>query len=113
MVVERKLAKTEAKLGGTELKLVEVESLNLAWVDEIADLKVALEACENKWYNEGFVNAENSVEPIVHQAWLHGFKKGCLAALHAMGVPEDSPLRNRANPIPGSSSPRSESSWHC
>ena len=56
------------KLGGTELKLAEAESLNLAQVDEIADLKVALEACENKWYNEGFADAENSVEPVICQA---------------------------------------------
>ena len=52
--------------GGIELKLAEVESLNLVHVDEIADLNVALEACENKWYDKGFADAENSVEPIVH-----------------------------------------------
>ena len=44
---------TEAKdiLKGVKLKLVEIASLNLAQVDEIADLKAALEACENKWYD--------------------------------------------------------------
>ena len=36
------------KLGGTELKLAEGESLNLVQADEIANLKVVLEACENK-----------------------------------------------------------------
>ena len=46
--------------------MAEVESLNLVHVDEIADLKVALEACENKWYDKGFTDAENSVEPIIH-----------------------------------------------
>ena len=56
------------KLGGTELKLAAAKSLNLAQVDEIADLKAALEACEEKWYNEGFMDAENSMEPIVYQA---------------------------------------------
>ena len=84
----------EAKLGGIELKLVKAESLNLAQVDEIANLKAALEACENKWYNEGFADAENSVEPIIHQAQFYGFGEGWLAALQAMGVPEDSPLKN-------------------
>ena len=44
------------------------KSLNLAQVDEIANLKAALEACEEKWYNEGFMDAENSMEPIVYQA---------------------------------------------
>ena len=68
-------------LGGMELKLAEVESLNLAQADEIADLRVALEAWEEKWYNEGFVDAENSMEPIVHQAQWHGFREGWMAAL--------------------------------
>lgn len=46
--------------------MAKARSLNLAQVDEIANLKAALEACEERWYNEGFANAENSVEPIVH-----------------------------------------------
>ena len=71
----------EAKLGETEPKLVQVESLNLVHVDEVADLKAALEACENKWYNEGFADAKNSIEPIVHQARVQGFDEGWLAAL--------------------------------
>jgi len=55
---------------------------------------VALKACETKWYNEGFADAKNSIEPIVHQAQSHGFGEGWLAAFQAIGVPEDSPLRN-------------------
>ena len=46
LVVEKKLIELEVKLGGTELKLVDAESLNLVQVDEIADPKAALEACE-------------------------------------------------------------------
>ena len=68
MVVEKKLIEMEVKLGGMELKLAEVESLNLAQADEITDLKTTLEACEEKWYNEGFADVENSIKPIVHQA---------------------------------------------
>ena len=68
LVAEKRLTEMEVKLGGTELKLVKAESLNLAQVDEIADLRATLETCKEKWYNEGFVDAENSVEPIVHQA---------------------------------------------
>lgn len=56
----------DVKLGGTKLKMAKEESLNLAQADEIVDLKMALEACEEKWYNEGFADAKNSVEPIVH-----------------------------------------------
>ena len=68
--------------------------MNTTLAEELADLKATLEACENKWYNEGFADAENSVEPVVRQAQKLGFEEGWLAALKVMGVPEDSPLRN-------------------
>ena len=84
----------EGRLEGVELKLVEAASLNLAQADQIVDLKSAFEACENKWYDEGFADAEKSVEPVVHQARLHGFREGWLAAFQVMGVLEDSPLRD-------------------
>ena len=48
VLAEKRLMEMEMKLGGTEFKLVEAKSLNLTQVDEIADLKAALEACENK-----------------------------------------------------------------
>ena len=68
MVAEKNVIEVEVNLGSAELKLAEVESLNLSQADELADLKTALETYEGKWYNEGFANAENSVEPVVHQA---------------------------------------------
>ena len=60
---------------------------------------MALEACEEKWYNEGFADAENSMEPIVYQAWKHGFGEGWMVALQAFGVLDNSPLRN-LNQVP-------------
>lgn len=66
ILAEQKLTELDVKLGGTELKLAEAESLNLAQVDEIADLKATFEAYEDKWYNASFKNAENFVEPIVY-----------------------------------------------
>ena len=63
LTVEKRL--TEAKLGGIELKLVEAKSLTLAQADEIADLKTALNASEERGNNLGFADVENSVEPIV------------------------------------------------
>jgi len=56
-VAEGKLAEAKDRLGGVELKLAEAANLNLAQVDEIADLKAALETCENKWYDKGFADA--------------------------------------------------------
>ena len=94
--VEGKLAEVKDRLGGIELKLVKATSLKLAQADQIAKLKAALEACENKWYNEGFTDVEKSAKLVIHQARFHRFKEGWLVALQAMGVPDDSPLRNPA-----------------
>ena len=68
ILANKRLTKMDVKLGGMELKLAKAESLNFTQANEIVDLKAALEACEEKWYNEGFVDAKNSVEPIVYQA---------------------------------------------
>lgn len=94
LVMEKKLAETEKKLEEVELKLAEVANLNLTQVDTMANLKTALEAYEDKWYTEGFADAENSVEPVVHEARVHRFGEGWLAAFQAMGALGDSPLWN-------------------
>ena len=75
-------------------QLVEADSLNLAQANQIIDLKAALKACKNKWYNEDFADAEKSAKLVIHQARFHGFGEGWLVVLQAMGVPEDFPLRN-------------------
>ena len=62
--------------------------------EELADLRAALEACEEKWYNEGFADTKNSVEPVVNQARKMSFEAGWFAALQVLRVPEDSPLRD-------------------
>ena len=99
MAAEKRSSELEAKLGETELKLVEATSLNTAQAEELADLKAALEACESKWYNEGFVDAENSAEPVINEARKLAFEEGWLAALRAIEVPEDSSLR-KPNQMP-------------
>ena len=63
-----------AKQNETNLKLAEVVSLNTAQAEELADLRAALEACEEKWYNKGFANAKNSAKPVVNQARRLGFE---------------------------------------
>ena len=52
----------------TEVKLAEATSLNTTLSEEVVDLRAALEACESKWYDEGFADVEKSVEPVVMQA---------------------------------------------
>ena len=91
-------------MGETELKLAETESLNSARAKELADLRVALEGCESKWYNEGFADAENSVELVINEARKLAFKEGWFVALQALGVLEDSPLKDPDH-IPFSSLP--------
>ena len=39
------------------------------------------------------------MEPVINEAWKLAFKEGWLAALQAVGVPEDSPLKD-PNQIP-------------
>lgn len=63
-------------MGEIKLKLVEAMSMNSARAEELANLRVALEASENKWYNEGFANVENSAKPVIRDAWKFGFEEG-------------------------------------
>ena len=62
---ESKFAKQKVQLGGTELKLGKAQSLNATLAKELVDLKATLETCENKWYNEGFADAENSAKSVI------------------------------------------------
>ena len=47
----------------------------------MADLKAALEGCESKWYNEGFADVENLMEPVINEARKLAFKEGWFVAL--------------------------------
>ena len=93
-LAKKRFTKLLAKQNKTDVKLAEVISLNMAQAEELADLKAALEAYEEQWYNEGFAEAENSTEPVVNQAQRLGFEAGWFVALQILGVPEDSPLRD-------------------
>ena len=102
-IMEKRPVELLTKQNETDLKLAEVISLNTAQAEELADLRAALEACEEKWYNEGFIDANKSAEPIMNQARRLGFKAGWFTALQVLGVPEDSPLRDLGQiPFPGS-----------
>ena len=79
--MEKRFAELLAKQNETDVKLAEAISLNTAQAEELAYLNAALEACEEKWYNEGFVDAENSVELVVNQARRMGFEVGWFAAM--------------------------------
>ena len=70
------MAETGEKLREIKLKLAETKSLNLAQATQIEELKTAFVAAEDKWYNTGFTDAENSVEPIIYQLRCHRFGEG-------------------------------------
>ena len=102
-LAEKRCAELLAKQNETDDKLAQAISLNTTQAKELADLKAALEACKEKWYNEAFANAENSTEPVVNQARRLGFEVGWFAALQVLRVPEDSPLRDPSQiPFPSS-----------
>ena len=102
-LAEKRCAELLAKQNETNVKLAQAISLNTAQAKELANLRAILEGCEEKWYNEGFVDAENSAEPVMNQARRLGFEAGWFAALQVLGVPEDSPLRDPSQiPFPSS-----------
>lgn len=72
----------------------EAESIVTALDKEIVELKVALEERENKYYNMGFNNAENSTEPVMFENRKYGFSEKWMAAVAAMGLPKASSFRN-------------------
>ena len=74
VAAEKRFSELEVKLGVAEQKLAEAVSLNIAREGELADLKAALEAYENKWFNKEFADVENSAEPIILEAQKLGFE---------------------------------------
>ena len=93
-LAEKRNAELLTKQNEMEVKLAEAISLNTSNAEEIADLRAGLAAAEQKWYDVGFADAENSAEPVVARARHMGFEAGWFVAFQSMGVPEDSPLRD-------------------
>ena len=55
-LVEKRLTELVTRQNETEVKLAETASLNSTLSKEVTDLRAALEACESKWYDEGFAD---------------------------------------------------------
>ena len=81
-------------MGEAELRVTGAKRIITARDKEIAELKAALKESENKYYNMGFNDVENSAKPIMFENQKYGLGEGWLAIVIAMGVLEDSPLRN-------------------
>ena len=67
-LAEKRSAELVSKQNEMDLKLAKATSLNITLSEEVADLRAVLEACKNKWYDEGFVDAEKGMELVVMQA---------------------------------------------
>ena len=102
-LAEKRSAELLAKQNETGLKLAEAISLNTAHVEELADLRATLEASEEKWYNEGFVDVENSAEPIVNQARRHLYSSirlmSCLISSGGLFVKDSHSSESLSSPI--------------
>ena len=56
--------------------MASTKSIITARDKEIEKLKAALKESENKYYNMGFNDAENSVNPVMFKNQKYGFSKG-------------------------------------
>ena len=76
------------------MRLAQAKSVISARDKEVVDWKVAMAQSEDKFYNMGFADAENSSEPIMLESRRYGFREGWMAAINALGLLEDSTFRD-------------------
>ena len=55
-------------MGEVEVKFAQAESVILVWAMEIVDLKIAVTQSEQKFYNMGFIDVENSNEAVMFES---------------------------------------------
>ena len=91
----------QGKLGETETKLAQVESIVSAYDKELADLKEMIKRCEQAIYNMSFNDGENSCGAIVFKAWPLGFFEGWMAVVNTLNFPESSSFKDPTQiPLP-------------
>ena len=88
------MADLEGKLGEVEVKFAQAESVILVWDKEIVDLKIAVTQSEQKFYNMGFIDVENSNEAVMFESQCYRFREGWIAILNALHLPKNSPFRD-------------------
>lgn len=55
----------------------------------MAKLKEAVAKSEEKFFDMGFVDVENSSKPIMVESRRYGFEDGWVAIVNALGLPKD------------------------
>lgn len=91
---KKRVMDLEGKLDDVDVKLAQVESIISDKDKEIADLKVTKAQREDKFYNMGFTDIENSIKPIMFKSRHYGFGEGCISTVNALDLPNDSPIRD-------------------
>ena len=94
VTTKKRVADLEGKLGDAEEKLAHAEGAISAKDKEIATLMIVVVLSQDKFYNMGFVDVENSSEPIMLDSRCYGFEEGLMATVNALGLPEDSPFKH-------------------
>lgn len=75
-IAEQWVAGFEGKLREAEMNLTIAESVVLARDKEVADLRKVVAKSEDKFYNMGFTNVENSCKPIMVKSQRYEFGEG-------------------------------------
>lgn len=88
-MAEQRVSDLEGKLGESKIRLVQAESVISAQDREVANLKEAVAESEDKFYDMGFADAENSSKPIMRESRRYRFGEGWMAAVNALGLPEE------------------------
>ena len=94
VAAKKRVMDLEGKLDDVDVKLAQVESIISDKDKEIADLKVTKAQREDKFYNMGFTDIENSIKPIMFKSHRYGFGEGCISTVNALDLPNDSPIRD-------------------
>ena len=93
-MAEQKASDLQGRLEETKLELAETASILSTRDKELTDLKGTKKAHKQTNYNKGFRDAENSVGPVIIQAWKFRFMKGWMATVNAVDLLEESPFRS-------------------
>ena len=81
VATKKRVMYLEGKLDDVDVKLTQVESIISNKDKEIVDLKVTKAQREDKFYNMGFTDIENSIKPIMFKSRHYGFGDGCVYLL--------------------------------
>ena len=106
-LVEQKANKAQCKLRETKLKLVKTASILSTPDKEFTDYKGGEKAQKQTYYNRGFRDIENSVGPVIFQAWKFGFMEGWMAIVNAISLLENFSFRS-TNRVPLAEDPAIE-----